>query len=118
MISTQVLLGALAEHDVNGVSRSWKQVGKQLAAASLAAAYSFVAAYIMIKGLMAVTDVVPDREAVKTGLDYSMHGMLAHHGDDIDAYPNRPDGRKKKPIEPNAEMDGSGAKIQVQLPAE
>ena len=65
-----------------------------------------------------VTDVVPDREAVKTGLDYSMHGMLAHHGDDIDAYPNRPDGRKKKPIEPTAEMDGSGAKIQVQLPAE
>ena len=31
---------------------------------------------------------------------------------------NRPDGRKKKPIEPTAEMDGSGAKIQVQLPAE
>ena len=113
-----VLLGALAEHDVNGVSRSWKQVGKQLAAASLAAAYSFVAAYIMIKGLMLVTDVVPDREAVKTGLDYSMHGMLAHNADDIDAYPNRPDGRKKKPIEPTAEMDGSGAKIQVQLPAE
>ena len=114
-------LGALAEHDVNGVSRSWKQVGKQLAAASLAAAYSFVAAYIMIKGLMAVTDVVPDREALKTGLDYSMHGMLAHHDDDIDAYPNRPDGKKKKkqaPIEQTAEMDGSGAKIQVQLPAE
>ena len=58
------------------------------------------------------------REAVKTGLDYSMHGMLAHHGDDMDAYPNRPDGRKKKPIEPTAEMDGAGAKIQVQLPAE
>ena len=116
-----MLLGALAEHDVNGVSRSWKQVGKQLAAASLAAAYSFVAAYIMIKGLMAVTDVVPDREAVKTGLDYSMHGMLAHNADDMDAYPNRPDGKKKKkqaPIEQTAEMDGYGAKIQVQLPAE
>ena len=27
-------------------------------------------------------------------------------------------GAKKKPIEPTAEMDGSGAKIQVQLPAE
>ena len=59
-----VLLGALAEHDVNGVSRSWKQVGKQLAAASLAAAYSFVAAYIMIKGLMAVTGCVEINQCV------------------------------------------------------
>ena len=49
-----------------------------------------------------------------------MHGMLAHNADDMDAYPNRPDGKKKKqaPIEQTAEMDGSGAKIQVQLPAE
>ena len=36
----------------------------------------------MIKGMMAVTDIVPDREAVKTGLDYSMHGMLAHNDED------------------------------------
>ena len=63
--------------------------------------------------ILAIPKIRPD-----SVIDYSMHGMLAHHGDDIDAYPNRPDGRKKKPIEPTAEMDGSGAKIQVQLPAE
>ena len=96
---------------MNGVSRSWKQVGKQLAAASLAAAYSFVAAYIMIKGLMLVTDVVPDREAVKTGLDYSMHGMLAHNADD-DTKPKKSATRGPEKTE---EMDGSGAKVGIRL---
>ena len=81
-------------------------MGKQLAAASLAAAYSFVAAYIMIKGLMAVTDVVPDREAVKTGLDYSMHGMLAHNADDDGAPAKKSQSRAPEKTE---EMDGSGA---------
>jgi Amt family ammonium transporter len=76
------LVGVLAEHDVNGITGDWNQFKKQLAAALLCAVYSFVMAYGMIKGMMAVTDIVPDREAVKTGLDYSMHGMLAHNDED------------------------------------
>ena len=37
--------------------------------------------WLLIKGLGLVMDVVPSTEAVKTGLDYSMHGMLAHNVD-------------------------------------
>jgi len=76
-----ILLGALAERDVNGVSGSFALVGKQAAAASLCAAYSFSMGWLLIKGLGLVMDVVPSTEAVKTGLDYSMHGMLAHNVD-------------------------------------
>merc|ERR1712159_817883 len=83
------LLGVLAEHDVNGVSGDWDQFKKQLAAALLCAIYSFVVAFALMKGLMVVMDVVPDVEMVRSGLDYSMHGMLAHNcADDDDISPN------------------------------
>ena len=101
------LLGVLAEHDVNGVSGDWNQFKKQLAAALLCAVYSFAVAFAMIKGMMLVMDVVPDVEMVRSGLDYSMHGMLAHNADD-DGAPTKKKSQSRAP-EKTEEMDGSGA---------
>ena len=107
MISTQ------AEHDVNGVNGDWNQFKKQLAAALLCAIYSFVVAFALMKGLMVVMDVVPDVEMVRSGLDYSMHGMLAHNSaDDDDAKPKQ---SKTRGPEKTEEMDGSGAKVGIRL---
>ena len=100
------LLGVLAEHDVNGVSGDWNQFKKQLAAALLCAVYSFAVAFAMIKGMMLVMDVVPDVEMVRSGLDYSMHGMLAHNADDDGAPAKKSQSRAPEKTE---EMDGSGA---------
>ena len=106
MISTQ------AEHDVNGVSGDWNQFKKQLAAALLCAVYSFIVAFALMKGLMVVMDVVPDVEMVRSGLDYSMHGMLAHNAEDDAAKPKQ---SKTRGPEKTEEMDGSGAKVGIRL---
>ena len=58
-----------------------------------------------------VMDVVPDVEMVRSGLDYSMHGMLAHNADD-DAKPKQ---SKTRGPEKTEEMDGSGAKVGIRL---
>mmetsp|Transcript_15658 Transcript_15658/g.41219 ORF Transcript_15658/g.41219 Transcript_15658/m.41219 type:complete len:459 (+) Transcript_15658:139-1515(+) len=101
------LLGVLAEHDVGGQSGDINLFGKQLAAAALCAVYSFVVAFALIKGMMLVMDVVPDVEMVRSGLDYSMHGMLAHNADD-DGAPTKKKSQSRAP-EKTEEMDGSGA---------
>ena len=60
-----------------------------------------------------VMDVVPDVEMVRSGLDYSMHGMLAHNSaDDDDATPKQ---SKARGPEKTEEMDGSGAKVGIRL---
>ena len=56
-------------------------------------------------------DVVPDVEMVRSGLDYSMHGMLAHNAED-DATPKQ---SKARGPEKTEEMDGSGAKVGIRL---
>ena len=59
-----------------------------------------------------VMDVVPDVEMVRSGLDYSMHGMLAHNADDDDT---KPKVSKTRGPEKTEEMDGSGAKVGIRL---
>ena len=59
-----------------------------------------------------VMDVVPDVEMVRSGLDYSMHGMLAHNSDDDDTKPKKSATRGPEKTE---EMDGSGAKVGIRL---
>lgn len=44
----KVLIGILADPEVNGVEASLEQFGKQLAAACLTAVYSFVVGYVLI----------------------------------------------------------------------
>ena len=85
------------------VPRSWLYP----AAALLCAVYSVAVAFAMIKGMMLVMDVVPDVEMVRSGLDYSMHGMLAHNADD-DGAPTKKKSQSRAP-EKTEEMDGSGA---------
>merc|ERR1711939_148352 len=103
---------ALDVWGVHGVAGDWNQFKKQLAAALLCAVYSFVVAFALMKGLMVVMDVVPDVEMVRSGLDYSMHGMLAHNTDDDDAKPKQ---SKTRGPEKTEEMDGSGAKVGIRL---
>ena len=49
---------------------------------------------------------------VRSGLDYSMHGMLAHNTDDDDTKPKQ---SKTRGPEKTEEMDGSGAKVGIRL---
>ena len=60
-----------------------------------------------------VMDVVPDVEMVRSGLDYSMHGMLAHNSADDDD--TKPKQSKTRGPEKTEEMDGSGAKVGIRL---
>lgn len=58
-------------------TRSFELFGKQLAAACLTAAYSFVVTYGMVKCIDLVLPIVPD-EAKLVNLDMSMHGEQQH----------------------------------------
>jgi len=59
------------------VTRSGEQFGKQVAAASLCAAYSFVITVVLLKFIGLLTSIVPTPEE-QEDLDMSMHGEMAH----------------------------------------
>jgi len=59
------------------VTRSGEQFGKQVAAASFCAAYSFVVTVVLLKIMGLVTSIVPTSEEQKA-LDQAMHGEQAH----------------------------------------
>jgi Amt family ammonium transporter len=76
-----VLIGVLADPEVNGVEASLEQFAKQLAAACLTAVYSFVVGYALIKLLGLCMRILPNEEEYKHGLDRSWHGNMAYKGD-------------------------------------
>jgi len=76
-----VLIGVLADPEVNGVEASVEQFGKQLAAALFTAVYSFVVGYLLIKVLGLFMRILPNEEEYKHGLDRSWHGNMAYKGD-------------------------------------
>eukprot|EP00419_Tripos_fusus_P009024 CAMPEP_0172662598 /NCGR_PEP_ID=MMETSP1074-20121228/5446_1 /TAXON_ID=2916 /ORGANISM="Ceratium fusus, Strain PA161109" /LENGTH=435 /DNA_ID=CAMNT_0013478523 /DNA_START=94 /DNA_END=1401 /DNA_ORIENTATION=- len=58
------------------VTRSGEQVGKQIAAACLTAAYSFVVTVILLKIITTITPIVPSAEE-QAEMDNAMHGEQA-----------------------------------------
>jgi len=59
------------------VTRSGGQVGKQIAAAFITAAYSFVVTVILLKIITTITPIVPSAEE-QAEMDNAMHGEQAH----------------------------------------
>mmetsp|Transcript_34649 Transcript_34649/g.62855 ORF Transcript_34649/g.62855 Transcript_34649/m.62855 type:complete len:444 (-) Transcript_34649:35-1366(-) len=88
-----ILLGLLADapecgqaasfpvHCVNPgtVTRSGEQLGKQVAAACLCAAYSFVVSFVLLKVINFVVPIKPLDETIRSGLDAAEHGEDAYH---------------------------------------
>mmetsp|Transcript_15262 Transcript_15262/g.36976 ORF Transcript_15262/g.36976 Transcript_15262/m.36976 type:complete len:457 (+) Transcript_15262:239-1609(+) len=73
-----ILTGILADKDVNGVQGSGALFGKQLAAATGCAVYSYVVGYLLIKVIGRFMQLVPAKESFSMGLDVSMHGEKAY----------------------------------------
>jgi len=59
------------------VTRSGEQLGKQIAAALITAAYSFVVTIVLLKAIGLVANIVPTAEE-QADLDKAMHGEQAH----------------------------------------
>jgi len=59
------------------VTRSGEQLGKQLLAACITAAYSFTVTFVLVKIISLVTPIVPSAEHL-ANLDLSMHGEQQH----------------------------------------
>mmetsp|Transcript_121639 Transcript_121639/g.295202 ORF Transcript_121639/g.295202 Transcript_121639/m.295202 type:complete len:456 (+) Transcript_121639:106-1473(+) len=64
----------------NTVTRSWRQLGVQVAAAVACAAYSFVVTYVMLKAINIVVPIVPHPDGLTNGLDLLEHGQQAYTG--------------------------------------
>lgn len=61
------------------ITRSGEQFGKQLAAAVLCAAYSFVVTFVLLKAINFVVPIKPLNENILSGLDAAEHGEHAYH---------------------------------------
>lgn len=72
-----ILLGALANKDVNGLEPSGELVGKQLAATAITAVYSYLVSALFLYGLSLVMQVKPTAEEM-ADLDAAFHGEQAY----------------------------------------
>lgn len=90
------------------VTRSGEQFGKQLAAASFCAAYSFVVTVVLLKIIGLVAPIVPTSEE-QENLDQAMHGEQAHSPAKAYALPAGADSkhspRKAYSLEPVTDQD-------------
>lgn len=77
-----VAIGILADPEVNGVEASPEQFMKQLFAAILAAVYSFIVGYVLIKGTGFWTRILPTQEELADGLDISFHKDAAYKNEE------------------------------------
>jgi len=73
-----ILLGALADPNVNVLQASWELLGKQTAAVAFCAAYSFVVTFLMLKLIGYVMELSPSPEDVTKGLDWMEQGVHAY----------------------------------------
>ena len=73
-----LMTGILADREVNAVHGSGELFGKQLAAATGCAVYSYVVGYLLIKLIGRFMQLVPDKDTISIGLDVSMHGERAY----------------------------------------
>jgi Amt family ammonium transporter len=74
-------IGPFARANVGGVQASAKLFGKQLAAATGVAAYSFVVSAAILVALQRFMEIKPSDEQVEAGLDASLHRGNAYTGD-------------------------------------
>jgi Amt family ammonium transporter len=73
------------------VARSGEQLGKQLAAAVITAAYAFTVTFVLVKILNLITPIVPKDEHL-ANLDLSMHGEQQHTPPKVYELPTKSDG--------------------------
>jgi len=74
-------IGVFADPEVNGVAASPEQFAKQFAAASGAALYSFLVAFVLVKIIGRFSRLMPNPEEIEEGLDRSFHKNAAYKGD-------------------------------------
>lgn len=70
-----VLIGFLANKEVNGVSASVHQLLIQIGGVLLVAIYSFVITFAILKVLGRITNIKPSDEQIKKGLDKTLLGQ-------------------------------------------
>jgi len=71
-------IGIFAQAEVGGIDAGAEQFGKQLAAATFVAFYSFVVSAGILMGLEKFAPIKPTEEQLETGLDESMHRGVAY----------------------------------------
>lgn len=64
-----ILIGILADESINGVAASPHQFGVQVLGVVVAAVWSFVVAWLILKVVGAITDIRPSEEVIRRGLD-------------------------------------------------
>ena len=67
-----ILIGLLADKEVNGVSASLHQLLVQVGGVVLVAVYSFVITYLILKVLSSFTDIKPSDKQIQEGLDATL----------------------------------------------
>merc|ERR1719399_1668986 len=79
-----ILIGVLADPEINGVEASPEQFLKQLAAASGAAAYAFIIGFVLVKILGKIMPILPTAEELDQGLDVSWHNQPAYKSEELE----------------------------------